>query len=152
MPNKRNWCSSISCGSCGFGRYATTLKPSLFVGRFRLPKKLSPADWRQVALQPGTYWGGEAAADSLTKNLRPGTLTLYTTEDRAGLLQKYKLLPDLNGPVEVNRLFWKASEMTTTDIPTVPPLLIYADLLAIADPRTFEIARQLYQDHVEDNI
>jgi hypothetical protein len=134
------------------GRYATTLKTSLLVGRFRLPKNLSPADWQHVALQPGTFWGGEAAADALTNNLRPGTLTLYTTEDRAGLLQKYKLLPDPNGPVEVNRLFWKASGMTTTDIPTVPSLLIYADLLAIADPRTTEIARQLYQEHVEDNI
>ncbi len=134
------------------GRYATTLKPSLSVGRFRLPKNLSPTDWRQMTLQPGTWWGGEAAADCLTNNLRPGTLTLYTTEDRAGLLQKYKLLPDPNGSVEVNRLFWKKSELATTNIPTVPPLLVYADLLTIADPRTVEIARQLYQDHVEDNV
>lgn len=133
-------------------RYSNTLKTSLLIGRYRLPKSFIAADWRQMTLQPGTYWGGEAAADALTNNLRPGTLTLYTNENRAGLLQKYRLLPDLNGPIEVNQLFWKAAEANTSTVLTVPPLLVYADLLAIADPRTVEIARHIYQDYVQDNV
>jgi len=128
-------------------RYTTALKPSLTLGRFRLPKSLSPADWRQLTLLPGTYWGGDPAADALTDNLRPATLTLYTDQDRTGLLKTYKLLPDPNGPVEVNKVFWK--EVTTgNDVPTVPPLLLYADLLAIDDPRTTDTARRIYQDYI----
>lgn len=128
-------------------RYATALKPSLTLGRFRLPKNLSPADWRQLTLLPGTYWSGEPAADALTGNLRPATLTLYTDQDRTGLLKTYKLLPDPNGPVEVNEVFWK--EITAgNDVPTVPPLLLYADLLAIDDPRTTDTARRIYQDYI----
>ncbi|WP_245581716.1 type IV toxin-antitoxin system AbiEi family antitoxin [Rudanella lutea] len=129
------------------GRYAAALKPSLIMGCFRLPKNLSPADWRQVALQPGTYWSGEPAADALTNELRPATLTLYTNEDKAGLLKTYKLLPDPDGPVEVNQVFWK-DFADTSNVPTVPPLLAYADLLSIDDPRTTDIARRIYQDHI----
>ncbi len=127
------------------GRYTAALKPSLAMGRFRLPKNLYPADWRQVTLQPGTYWGGEPAADALTNDLRPATLTLYTDQDKAGLLNTYKLLPDPDGPVEVNRLFWQPDH---SDSFTVPPLLVYADLLAIDDPRTTDIARRIYQDYI----
>lgn len=132
-------------------RYETALKPSLMLGRFRLPKDISTDNWQNLGLQSGTYWSGEAAADALTNNLRPGTLTLYTEEDSSGLRQKYRLLPDPNGAVEVYRLFWKASE-PTTDVPTVPPLLIYADLLATTDPRTLAIARHIYQDYVQHTI
>lgn len=128
-------------------RYATALKPSLTLGRFRLPKSLSPADWRQLTLLPGTYWSGEPAADALTGNLRPATLTLYTDQDRTGLLKTYKLLPDPNGPVEVNEVFWKEISIGN-DVPTVPPLLLYADLLAIDDPRTTDTARRIYQDYM----
>lgn len=128
-------------------RYATALKPSLTLGRFRLPKNLSPADWWQLRLWPGTYWSGESAADALTGDLRPATLTLYTDQDRASLLKTYKLLPDPNGPVEVNRLFWKEIP-DSSDIPIVPLLLLYADLLAIDDPRTTDTARGIYQDYI----
>lgn len=128
-------------------RYATALKPSLALGRFRLPKSVSPADWRQLTLRPGTYWSGEAAADALTGDLRPATLTLYTDQDRAGLLKTYRLLPDPDGPVEVNRVFWKETT-TNSDVPTVPPLILYADLLTIDDPRTTDTARRIYQDFI----
>ncbi|GAB3562784.1 type IV toxin-antitoxin system AbiEi family antitoxin [Spirosoma luteolum] len=125
-------------------RFTTTLKPSLTLGRFRLPKNLSPADWRQLTLLPGTYWSGEPAADALTGNLRPATLTLYTDQDRTDLLKTYKLLPDPNGPVEINEVFWKEI-IAGSDVTTVPPLLLYADLLAIDDPRTTDTARLIYQ-------
>ena len=128
-------------------RYATALKPSLTLGRFRLPKSLSPTDWHQMTLQPGTYWSGEPAADALTGDLRPATLTLYTDQDRAGLLKTYRLLPDPDGPVEVNELFWQEA-VDSSDVPTVPPLLIYADLLAIDDPRTTDTARRIYKDYI----
>ncbi|XAZ82186.1 type IV toxin-antitoxin system AbiEi family antitoxin (plasmid) [Fibrella sp. ES10-3-2-2] len=131
-------------------RYASALKPSLTLGRFRSPKNLSPAEWRQLNLQPGTYWSGEPAADALTGDLRPATLTLYTDQDRAGLFKAYKLLPDIDGPVEVHEVFWKKQADTTNVPPVVPPLLIYADLSAIDDPRTTEIARRIYQDYIEN--
>ena len=132
-------------------RYATALRPSLMLGRFRLPKDISPDNWQKLVVQSGTYWSGEAAADALTNTLRPGTLTLYTEEDQPGLRQKYRLLPDPNGSVDVYRLFWKATELTT-DVPTVPPLLIYADLLATTEPRTLDVARHIYQDYVQHTI
>lgn len=127
------------------GRYATALKPSLAIGRFRLPKNLFPDDWRQLVLQPGTYWSGEPAADALTNDLRPATLTLYTKESRAGLLKTYRLLPDPDGPLEVYELYWKPG---TDENRTVPPLLIYADLLAIDDPRTTAIAQRIHHDFI----
>lgn len=129
-------------------RYSSTLKPNLLVGKFRLPTGLQPNEWQKIKLQLGSYWSGEPAADALTNNLRPQKLTIYTEEDKSGLMRKYRLLPDEEGSVEIYQLFWRPIEEQISDPSIVPPLLIYTDLLASADPRNLENARAIYQKYV----
>lgn len=132
--------------------YENTLKPSLLIGRFRLVGSIDSGDWRQVNLQNGSYWGGEPAADALTHNLRPSRLTIYTSEERMSLIKNYRLIPDPDGVVEVNELFWRPQESKYVDVPIVPPLLIYTDLLAKAEPRNLEIAHTIYEQYVQHKL
>lgn len=130
-------------------RYSSTLKPNLLVGKFRLPAGLQPDDWQKIKLQLGSYWSGEPAADALTNNLRPQKLTIYTEEDKSGLMRKYRLLPDNEGSVEIYQLFWRPMGEQSSDLSIVPHLLIYTDLLASTDPRNLEIASKIYQKYVQ---
>jgi hypothetical protein len=102
---------------------------------------------REVAL------GGEAAAAHLNMGLKPGALTLYVDfQDPLvvrSLVQEFKLHRDANGSVELVSMFWNTRELPC--FPTVPDVLIYADLVGTGDQRTMETAnalRKLITSHV----
>src|SRR5450631_35076 len=78
-----------------------------------------------------TVWGGEPAAEEMTKYLHPEIYTLYTTMPKIDIMRKAKLVPDQNGNVEVYKKFWK-DDITDNN---APPLLVYADLVITDDPR-----------------
>lgn len=125
--------------------YARTLRPKLLLGRYRAPA----ADWWQD-VDPAGYqaqFGAEPAAARLDNYLRPGVVTLYAEEVPARLLADHRLRTDPAGDVEIRRRFW------TFDHPwkypdLVPPVLIYADLLAIGDARCMEAAKRVYGQHL----
>ncbi|MBL7846233.1 MAG: hypothetical protein JNL40_02100 [Cyclobacteriaceae bacterium] len=126
------------------------LKPALHVGTFRFVTPDWFFNWKNIRLKEGkTWWGGEPAGDILTNNLRPASLTLYTTEPRFELMNNYRLIPDENGNVQVYDKFW----VTGVAIPNaVPPLLAYADLFNTHDPRCGQIAEEIYERYLKADI
>jgi hypothetical protein len=128
------------------------LRPKLNPRRFQAT---DPDWWRKVDIAKyGAQWGGEVAADKLTNHLRPNTQTIYMKPGEMNRnLQKIvvenKLRAAMNGEIEILEAFWDfPTDQTMPDI--VPPLLVYADLLATMDPRNFEIARMIYEKRLHD--
>lgn len=128
--------------------YKETLQPTLEIGRFRFANDENFIHWRNVQLRKGeTLWGGEPAGDLLTDYLRPGELTIYTTETRNELMRNYRLIPDQNGDIKIYRQFWK-NELNTENQITVPLLLVYTDLMNNGDNRCQETARMIWDKYL----
>lgn len=123
--------------------YAQTLRPKLVLARYHAAK----IDWAETfdARHYDLLLGGEPAAALLTKNLRPGTVTLYGEDANPRLLVDQRLQPDPQGNVEIMRRFWTFDGETPG---MVPHLLVYADLLAIGDTRCIETAGEMRADIV----
>lgn len=118
--------------------YAQTLRPKLVLARY----EAADLDWAETidAKRYGLLLGGEPAAARLTRNLRPGTATLYGDKVNPRLPIDQRLQPDRQGNVEILRRFWAFDGETPG---MVPHLLVYADLLAIGDTRCIEIAGEM---------
>jgi hypothetical protein len=122
------------------------LQPEYLMGTFRFQDPDGIKYWNKLRLDATkTHWGGEPAADILTNYLQPATLTIYTEENRIELIKKYRLIPDINGNIKLYTKFWEATEKKET----VHPLVIYADLLGINDPRTVELANMIYNEYLK---
>jgi hypothetical protein len=126
--------------------YPLKLRPRLHPKRFRAPT----LDWWQhvnVATY-GAKWGGEVAADKLTGYLKPETMTLYVRPEKGReqvtrLVTTHRLRADPTGDIDILDTFW--------DFPgdeeypeVVPPILVYADLVATHEARNLDTARLLY--------
>ncbi|RYU92719.1 type IV toxin-antitoxin system AbiEi family antitoxin [Emticicia agri] len=127
--------------------YQYNLKPLLKLGTFRFLKENDFYNWQQVDLKKNiTLWGSEPAGDILTNYLNPSELTIYTEESRSDLMKNYKLVPDANGRVQVYQKFWKSYP----DELTVPPVLVYADLVNQNDRRCTETAEKIYEQYLQN--
>jgi hypothetical protein len=118
--------------------YARTLRPRLFLGRFRGDLKVllnRTGRWPE-----GLLIGGELAAARLTRHLRGGTATFYAQAIDPKLVLKLVLKADGGGNVDFRRRFWV---FKGEDPQLTPTLLVYADLLAIGDARCLETAQVL---------
>jgi len=129
--------------------YARTLRPRTLLGRYHVKTFDGWQDWPLA--EYGAQWGGEPAGALLTDYLRPGELTLYADKMPALLAARMKFLkdpePGHTAVVEVRKRFW--SFPTTPHHPDlVPPLLVYADLLATGDARCIETAKMIYDTHI----
>jgi hypothetical protein len=126
------------------------LRPKLNLRRFRAPDL---GWWEQARLPDGARWGGEVAAAKLTDYLKPATGTIYLEPAKARdalvtLVQEHRLRADPQGNVEILDAFWKLPEEDTPrDL--VPPLLVYADLMATLDPRNLEVAKRIREQYIE---
>lgn len=109
--------------------------------------------WRDWPLDPEQVrWGAEPAAALLTDYLRPGVLTVYTERLPPRMLVEQRLKKEEH-PVgqrylEVRRPFWGALQIELPRPDVVPPVLVYADLLATGDGRCIETAQMLYEAHL----
>jgi hypothetical protein len=130
--------------------YPIKLRPKLNRHRFRA---LDPNWWQKARLTDGALWGGEVAANRLTGDLKPATCAIYIhpAARRAGvaeLVREHRLRADPEGEVEILDTFWNlAADPTKPQL--VPPLLVYADLVATLDPRNLEIAKRIREEHIE---
>lgn len=128
--------------------YEYNLKPTLKLGNFRFATENTT--WNNLNLNlEKTRWGGEPAGDMLTNYLRPEELVLYTEETRNDLIKNYRLIPDENGNVKVYKKFWMKQEYDKT---TVPPLLVYADLMNTDEKRCRETAQKIYSEYIQPNL
>ena len=134
--------------------YARTMRPKTLTAAYNAP---TIADWKNWAMDQGAmWWGGEPAAAIMTDYLRPGVLTIYTEKLPAMFIHEHRLtkVPNdnrgrLEATVEVRKPFWGTAlqehdEIMTGPAVTVPPVLVYADLLATGDARCIETAEILY--------
>ncbi len=122
--------------------YPEQLRPKQTVGRFTV----EDMDWwKKINIRAfQAYWGGEIAAAMLTQYLKPQMATIYVTGPPAPLIVQNKMKKHQDGPIEVMAAFWNFAAPQTQFGDLVPPLLIYADLLASGDPRNIETARLIY--------
>ena len=125
--------------------YPENLKPKLVQEKFKTSahhwwKDIKPADF-------DLFWGGEIAAAKLTGHLKPERYHIYTKQLPGKLIYKFKFQKDPNGNVEILTPFWTFGwELAEKGI--VPPLLIYADLMATGDMRAFEAAEIIYDNYL----
>lgn len=121
--------------------YPQQLRSKLLLGRYSSPKS---EWWQDARLEPlGAYWGGEVAAAKLTGHLRPEQKTIYADRVVPEILAKFALKKDLNGDLEMLRKFWSFDDESAKN-GIVPPLLVYADLIASGDDRNIETAEIIY--------
>jgi len=132
------------------GEYETRLKPGLHISNFRFVKETEFVQWKKMHLKSEvTFWGGEPAGDLLTDYLKPEILTLYTKETKMEMIKNYRIIPEPNGYIKAYQKFWDRNE---TDKATVPPLLVYADLINTGDKRNIETAQKIYERFLQDKF
>lgn len=132
--------------------YPIKLRPKLNPRRFRAG---NPDWWKNADITKyGALWGGEVAADRLTHYLKPATRTIYVRkkEERdtvKELVVAHRLRADPKGDIEILDIFWDLPN--DPDHPdTVPPILVYADLMATMDTRNIETARLIREKYIDD--
>jgi len=127
--------------------YPDQLRPKLVIGRF---SATSPK-WQDEAGNITTFgacWGGEPAAAHLTGLLRHQAATVYIRGDANAFILRNKLRKDPQGNVDILKTFWTVA-MQKEYGDQAPPLVVYADLLATADPRNIEIAKVIYEQKID---
>jgi hypothetical protein len=128
--------------------YARQLRPRLALGRYFVQSMEGWRDWPLA--EHAAQWGGEPAAAWLTQYLKPGELTLYAPKLPGLLAGKYRFMKTADAQhqdaVEVRRKFWHFPDEQGQAC--VPPVLVYADLLATGDARCIETAKRLYEEYV----
>ena len=95
----------------------------------------------------GACWGGEVAGTRLTQYLKPENVTIYAHTPPGKLILEHKLKKTGNGSIEILKPFWKTAPHDKNR-ETVPPLLVYADLMATGDMRNIETAGLIYEKHL----
>lgn len=123
--------------------YRARLHAQLRLGRFDADSN----EWWRTSAEAvrgaGGQWGSETALWAKGANLRPARGIVYVDAVPPALVAALRLRRDdrADAPAELRRRFWATSAFAESD--TVPPLLIYADLLADGDPRLIEAAAEL---------
>lgn len=131
--------------------YREILKPALHTGNYRLWDNTKLRDWQALPVQAGEgAWGGETAAEQLTNHLIPEILTFYTNEHKGLFIPRWKLVPDENGNVRLYKKFWADGDAGIQLY--APPLLVYADLMLVDDPRCREAAEMIYTKYLEHEL
>jgi hypothetical protein len=131
--------------------YAGTLRRRLNGQRYRPRCPTLLADWAQRGLPAECLWSGEGAAHLLLGSTAPPTsLTLYSQLPRPQLVQQLDLVPSPKGAIEVLNAFAPATCFAPADPRCVPPLLVYADLLASQNPTQQLLAHTLHARYLGD--
>jgi hypothetical protein len=126
--------------------YAERLRPKRLIGRYTANR---PDFWQDINLLPyDAQWGGEVAANKMVHYLKPEVVTIYTRRPVNEIVLALKLRKNDEGNVELRERFWKF-ELGETKKDLVPPLLVYADLLATADARNVETAKMVYNEYLQ---
>jgi hypothetical protein len=125
--------------------YARVLRAKLLFGRYRGPGR---DWWKGVNVQDyGLQLGGEPAAAELDGYLRPGIATFYGEKVPGRWIADHQLRTDPKGDVELRQRFWNFEHEWQWPA-LVPPVLIYADLLAVGEARCVEAAQRIYEAHL----
>ena len=126
-------------------QYPAILRPKLNGRRYTADRKR----FLELDLKPlEAYWGGEVAAERMTKYLKAEHLLVYTRGEVKNLLIQGRMRLAADGETEVLDAFWNP-ELDQTEKPLAPPLLVYADLMMTGDTRNLETAKILYEQYLQ---
>jgi len=124
--------------------YAATLRPKLHPRRFACdPAALLATDLKAV----DAFWGGEVAGQRLTGYLQPERFLIYLAGPLNPLLARGRMRLADPGNVEILDAFWPDAHGFGPEPlkhRTVPPLLVYADLMITGEGRNLETATLIY--------
>ncbi len=126
--------------------FSTNLRPKLLQGRFRFVLAKDKANWRKLKA-PHLWWGGEPAGGLLTGYLHPEKFTLYSEMPKTEVLKQLRLMPDVNGEVELLTVFWNTSTTISDHAFCAPTMLVYAELNASLDSRNRETAQRIKEKY-----
>jgi len=118
--------------------YPEQLRPKLLINHYQ---SIAPNWWQEAQLNTNTFWGGEIAAAILTHYLKPMRATVYIKQSVGEFVLKNRLRKMPQGEVEILETFWGFEYPHNL----VPPLLIYADLIATGNARNIETAKIIYE-------
>ncbi len=135
--------------------YEGKLRPRIFLGRFRAPSgsyfiPLVKTIRGNRKLQDVVI-GGELAADLRTEYLRAGSASLYVPTEKLALVRgALNLAPSTEGNVEIYEAFSPrlGEDLDPGGLLVAHPVLVYAELLASADPRCGEAALRLKEKYL----
>ena len=125
------------------------LKPKLLINKFTGPENW----WINYKLKPeDAQWGGEVAANKLTKYLKPQDIIIYVDPEKyQNIIIKNRLRKDINGNIIFFERFWKFDiNIELQEI--VNPILIYADLINTGNQRVLEMAKRIYEEYIDRHI
>jgi hypothetical protein len=130
--------------------YTRRLRPKTLLAKY-VPKDFAAwHEWQLDATQ--ARWGGEPAANLLVGYLKPGVLTIYANKLPPRLMIEHRLVfagrMDNAGCLELRKPFWGKALRLGERPHTVPPALVYADLLATGDGRCIETAQMVYDRYL----
>ena len=144
-PKTRRLINKRALADQWVANYPARLREKLVLGRYTATRERW---WKNTNIaEHRGYWGGEIAADRLTRYLKPKNTTIYADKPPARLMLENRLQKAPDGNIEIMKRFW------TFDYPekalrVVPPLLVYADLIATGEGRNTDAARMVYDNHV----
>lgn len=129
--------------------YNEKLKPKLLINKFTGPENW----WTNYKLDPEyAQWGGEVAANKLTKYLKPHDIIIYVNREKyQKIIIENRLHKNINGDVTFYDRFWKLN-MDTGFTEVVHPILVYADLINTNNQRILEMAKIIYKKYVNRYI
>jgi len=87
----------------------------------------------------------------MTHYLKPEITTIYSHKPLNDLVVNFRLRKDTQGNIELREQFWRF-ETDDQARGLVPPVLVYADLMATGDARNVETARMIYQNQIEKHL
>lgn len=125
--------------------YGQNLRPKLFVTRMKFRDKARQETWKDIALPEGVLWGSEPAEALSGQYLTPGDFVVYTDEPISALLKTGTMMPQVDGNIAVYQKFWKTDYAGKT----VPPVLIYADLMDAGNGRCVEAAKRMTENELK---
>ncbi len=128
--------------------YTVRVRPSLVIGRYQPAR----GDWWKTAALGDGLWSGEVAAALLTRELKPGTATIFGASPSHAFVLEHGLQKAPEGTVEFLKPFWRDSAASATSGNCVHPLLVYADLMSINDERAHEVAQSVYERYLRTHI
>ncbi len=132
--------------------YGATLRPKLFVGRFRTQAIDPPAVEAHLEQRIGDafQWvlGGGAAAMRLTGYYRGEETVLHIAEPPARLGLALGALADRNGPLVVLGTPGPLG-MSGPEPRTAHPLLVYTELVNTVDPRAVEAGQMVREKYLQ---
>lgn len=115
--------------------YADGLKERFFVARFTFLTPQVKECWRDIRMPENVSWGGEPAAALLDDYLQPERWDVYVSDNANALIVTGRMIPKADGEIYVYRKFW--------DEAGTPPVVVYADLLAMGNDRCREAAERI---------